>query len=221
MDIIVQHDRTKPDYADGGDSAARSGIMAMAGSQVDRLVLGLFEQESGVLVRHPKQTPYNDPRSFTRDQLLQYIAGFTQPYLRGVMSTTIPRRVFWSRLKAGFLCQNTNDLFLNPQPWYKRDILTPSHIGHLIQAAKLYYLYPFLIISYTWLLLDILWSTMVKPYDESNQIVAMCSVAGTWALKLYCGLHPDWKRPLIGYWSGWRDQEEIGKAIIIYIQGRI
>jgi hypothetical protein len=154
--------------------------------------------------------------------LLQFTAGYLNDGQVSNLNKRLPaKRIFWSRFRSGFLCQNTHTIDLKPKPWYNRDILTPSHIGHLIKIAKIYWLYPFLLVSYSWLLFDILWSTKVKPDDESNQIIALCAVAGDWALKLYCWLHPNWTGPLYSYWSGWRDQREIAVAIDIYIKVRV
>lgn len=212
--IIVQHDKTNPLYKDGGDSAARTGIATMVGLvNYNWLGIQAFEVGNGILVRHPIQAPYNNPNSFSRDQLLQFVGG-----LRDVK---MAKRIFWSRVRAGFLAQNKLDIDLKPKKWYDRDILTPSHMGHLLRAAQIYWLYPLLVISYAWLLIDILWSTKVMPYQESNQIICMCSVAGKWALKLYCWLHPDFRAPIKKYWGEWRDQAEIGDAIIKFIEEKI
>lgn len=231
--IIMQHDPNDPLYLDGGDAAARDGMASMSGSRKDRGVMSLFELDDGILSRHPIQSPYDDPRTTTRDQLLQFVAGYLTPLSAWSWNTDrrMPaKRIFWTHAKRGFLCQNTHKIVDDPntnkkvlvkKKWWDRDILTPSHIGHLIKIAQIYWLYPFLPISYLWLLGDIFWSTYVKPFDESNQIIAMCAVAGDWALRLYCHAHPDWKKPIRDYYSGWRNQPELGELIIKYVKARI
>ena len=55
---------------DGGDSAHRAGYLAFCGSQLDQANLARFMLESGLMVRHPKQAPWNNPWNATRDQLI-------------------------------------------------------------------------------------------------------------------------------------------------------
>jgi hypothetical protein len=218
--IVGQHDIYNPNAPiDLGDSAARTGILAMCGSIQDIELLPLFEIEPGFCARAPKgNEPYDNIWSFSRDQLLQYVAGLP----RHQEGSKIAARLLWTHMERFFFCQNKLNTGSKPKPWYvPADILTPSHVGHLIRVVKCYPLYPFLLVSYLWLLFDIYWSTKVKPTVESNQIVAMCSVAGKWALRLYVKMHPDFKTPLYNYWGGWRDQGEIANAIIDYIEDTV
>lgn len=214
--IIVQHRPNDLTYMDGGDSARAVGMMAMSGSAQDKFLINHFETFAGLLCRHPYQDIYKNTNNFTRDQLLQAMAGINE-----ANHVDLAKRIFWSHVKRGFLCQNTHTIEDVKKSWWDRDILTPSHIGTLLKPAKIYWLYWMLPLCWAWLVLDVAWSTNVKPNDESNQIIAMCSVAGDWALKLYCANHPNWKKPIIEYWSRWRDQKEIGDAIVGYIENRI
>lgn len=216
-DIIVQHDPNQPTYSDGGDSASRTGIMAMCGSIQDQVLLREFDLEfNGHLKRHPFQEPYNDYRSFTRDQLLPFMAG---AYRANKQLLTF--HVFYFYFKRFFICANTITDQGKPKKWWDRDLLSPSHIGHLIICSKMYILYPFLLFSYLDIFIDILWACFVAPKDESNQILSMLDVYGTFYLRIYCKLHPDWKNTVSDYWGYWRDQKEIGDALIKYIENRL
>jgi len=205
--IICQHSPYDPYYCDGGDSAARTGILAACGSDYDRIQAQSFVIE-GLGVRHPTQVPYNNPNSFTRDQLIQLTAGLEVKQARALLI---------SHAKRGFICQNSHETEGAKKAWYKRDILTPSHIGHLILKSKTYLAYPFLLISMPWLLLDILWSTKVAPMKEQNQIICMLLSYPSIFLALYRKLHPCLEASLQDYWGGWRDQVEIKKAILLKI----
>ena len=209
--IIVQHS-PDPSYSDGGDSSNRTALMAFIGSITDQKLIHLFVK-GGLGCRHPSQPPYNDPRSWTRDQLI--------PTIAALHGTSQAQDLFWGHFKRGFFCQNSHTIDLAPKPWYQRDILSPSHIGHLIMSAQIYPLYPLLLISWPWLVLDLLWSTKVKPFEEQNQIICMLGTAGVQWLKAYVWLHPDYKKATRDYWGGWRDQVEIGEAIIKYIEERM
>lgn len=225
--IICQHNPLDPSYLDGGDSARAEGMMGLSGSKQSALNLPKFELGmTGLLRRHPYQSPYDDFRSFTRDQLLQYSAGAWACGHHDLM-----RRVFTRYRRKWFVCYNTHTLMLEKKKWWERDPLSPSHIGTLIKAGKIYLLYPALPFCWLWLLLDIFWSGVVARDDENNQVIAMCSVAGTWALWLYCSLNPRWEATLKNYWGKSKDsgfavdqfrfQPEISMAIIKYVKGRL
>lgn len=212
LTIIVQHSKSDPTYLDGGDSARVAGLMAMTGSEIDKNNLSKFVLLEGLGVRHPAQQFHNNPNNFTRDQLLCLMAG---------MSLPSNRALFKSHAKRLFFCQNSHDQDDNKKPWWSRDILHPGNIGYMIQAAKIVWLYPLLPICWIFLFLDIVFGVFIKPWRESNQLIAMLTISGTFWLKLYCKLHPDWKKPIEEYWSGWRDQKEIGDNIINFITNKI
>lgn len=60
---------------DGGDSAHRAGLLAFCGSSDDARVLPRYLLDTGVMVRHPTDPPWNNPWNSTRDQLIGYLAG--------------------------------------------------------------------------------------------------------------------------------------------------
>lgn len=211
--IICQHNPADATYMDGGDSSHRTGIMATCGSEQDQALIWSFINLEGEGCRHPHQRYYCDPRSWTRDQLIPTMAA-----LRAGNYMIDAKKVFMSHLKRGFLCQNKLNIHLEPKAWYDRDILSPSHIGHLILCAKVYPLYPFLIFSWMWMLLDLIWTTKVTPTKESNQPIMMFLTAGKLWIKAFNWLQPDWRDTVRAYWGGWRDQSEIGETLIKTIE---
>jgi hypothetical protein len=222
--IVCQHDPFDETYMDGGDSARVTGLLAMSGESLDRFLVDDFVNEDGLGVRHPTQTRNNNnnPNNFTRDQLLCLMAGLNSS--KTEFSESAAKKLFYSHAKRAFFCQNTHDQKNVKKLWYKsRDPLHPGQIGFLIQAARIRYLYPLLIFCYPFLLLELLVNVFVTPYRESNQILSVMNTSGSFWIKLYCKLHPNWKKPITDYWSGYpfRDQPEIAEIIINYIETRI
>jgi hypothetical protein len=209
--IIIQHPVSK---SSGGDSARSTGLMALFGSTEDLNLIKEFEvpKGSGLLTRHPWD--YTDD-CFTRDQALPLIAG-----LWAAKEFEITKRVFWSHAKRGFFCQNYRTQFTRVNKgFFGRDPLSPSHIGHLILCAKMYWLYPILPFCYLWLFFDILWATKVKPDMEQNQLISMLVVYDM--LWLWAWLHPAWQKPILSYWCGWRDQCQIAEFMIKGIERKL
>lgn len=212
--IICQHNPNDPSYMEGGDSARSTGMMALFGSKLDQQLLEWFEKpyKSGLLSRHPFQYGTDD---FTRDQLLPMMAGLSE-----AQETALARRVFWAHAKRLFMCQNYMEQFPSldgglkrkDKGWFGRDPLSPSHVGFIILCARLWYLYPFLLIAYPWFILDCYFATKVRPRVEQNQTIAMAKVFKL--LGLWTKWHPNWRGSLIEYWGGWRDQKALGEFII-------
>lgn len=216
--IIVQHDKNNTFYKDGGDSARAAGLMAMCGSKTDLMLLNLFIQE-GRGVRHPYQNFHNNPNNFTRDQLLCLLAGINSK--NSFYIKVVTKDLFWQHAKRLFFCQNTHNQEGIEKPWYNgRDPLGPHHVGMFIKAAGLWWLYWFLPVAWAFMLLDMIITRVVSPTRETNQMIAMCAVFGTFWLILLNKMF-DWELNTKEYWSGWRDQKEIGEEIIKYVNGRI
>jgi hypothetical protein len=204
---------------DGGDSARTEGILAMVGNKDDYKYILNFVSPSGDCVRHPFQDENNNnnPNNFTRDQLLCLMAGLSKSPI-GIL---LNKQILRAYAKRYFRGQNTHDQEGNLKPWYKgRDLFHPGHIGFMIQASKSYVLYPFLPICWAFLLIEILIHTVFTPERESNQLISMLDVSGKFFLKLFVLLNPHWQIHIVEYWSGWRDQAEIGELIIQYILKR-
>jgi hypothetical protein len=198
----------------GGDSSRTVGMLAMFGSRLDAAIISRFEVPplSGYLCRHPLLWSRTD--DFTRDQLLCLTGG-----LLASNNYKLARRVFWSHAQRGFFCQNYMEQFANEKTgirenkgFFGRDPLSPSHIGHLIICARLWFLYPFLLIAFPWFLADLWYFTKVAPRQEQNQIIAMAYSYRS--LKLWCQWHPNWRNSIKDYWSNWRDQRELEDFLI-------
>lgn len=191
----------------GGDSSRTTGMLALCGSGIDQMCLPLFEvpKNSGLLTRHPD---YYDTQCFTRDQLLCFMAGVWRAQMR-----PLAKRIFWTHAKRLFFCQNQLEQFTRKDKgWFGRDPLGPQHIGMLILCARIYWLYPFLLIAFPVMLLDIIWATKVRPDMEQNQIIAMCFVYDL--IWLYTFLHPTWAQEVRKYWSNWRQMPEVADLLI-------
>lgn len=219
--LIVQHRPSDPTYLDGGDSCMRTSMNGLTGSVIDILCLHDFVKSTGEVVRHPKQEVYSDTRTTTRDQTLPLIAAMNnhrvyKPFLK---------RIFYSHLKRGFLGQNVLNQDLSTKPWYSgRDINHPGHAMLMAKAANLKLWYYLLFIpGMICMLGELLFTTKIRPWRESNQAIAMFDIAGVWWLKAYTKLHPNWKKPLEDYWGGYpfRDTKEIGDNIIKYVLTKI
>lgn len=224
--IIVQHDPANPSYADGGDSAMRTGLMALCGSGQDSGNLARFNviNQSGsptdLLVRHPYQFPWNNPNNFTRDQLICYAAG-----AKSSGATNVTKRIFKAAVKRGFRAQNTE--YDAPGTIKKfpngPDLLSPSDVLFLAYTANANRLLILLlsIAGIPWFLLTLLVATKINPTGEQNQIICQCLTFGKFDTWLYTKLHKSWKAELILYWAGWRGQIEIAQALITKVEETI
>ena len=223
IEAVIQHPVFDEKSA-AGDSARTTGMLALFGSELDQLIQLDFEEpsNSGLLTRHPI---WYDDSCFTRDQLIPFVCSLTK---RDYYKSFI-RRIFWSHAKRLFFCQNYMTQFPDPKTgervnkgFFGRDPLSPSHIGMLILASKLYIFYPFLLLAIPWFYLDLFYFTKVAPRQEQNQIIAMSMVYGK--IELWTKWHPNWKQSILDYWAApfsWRDQIEVGQIIIEGIEKEI
>ncbi len=216
--IICQHSKTDPNYLDGGDSARSTAIMALAGSDEDKALIGVFESAFGTLVRHPHQVPWNNPNNFTRDQTIPLMA----IYYATAWTNNLAKRVFTEIKKRGFRAQNTEFDYPGTKKPFPNgaDIFSPADVFFLAVASRASrrVLVFTAILGIPWFILALLWATRIKPMDEQNQIICQCLTFGRLTTKLYTKLHPDYKAALLEYWGGWRDQIEIATALIDKIE---
>lgn len=207
--IILQ---TPIDANSGGDSARTTGMLALFDSPVDQFILAEFEkpENSGLLTRHPD---YYDDSCFTRDQLTCFAGGLWRAGKWSKAILLLAKRVFYSHLKRGFWCQNYRTQFTKVNKgFFGRDPMSPSDIGHLIIAAQIWWAYPFLFLSYPFLILDIIYHAKVAPREEPNQLIAKCTTHNM--LWLWVWLHPNWEWSINDYWNGWRNMPEVSQKII-------
>ena len=212
---------------DGGDSAVRSGLL----ETFSKARFPEYTDLSGLLVRHPKQTPWNNSRNFSRDQLIVKMSG-----LWASGSRSLARRIFWSHLRRLFLCQNIERDHPGSRkfPWPHqirigdakdvgrwrlfdyRDVLMPDQVWHLMRCARLRWGNGFAVLGIPVLFLSILIHSR-SGHKEHNQLICQCYVAGPWALKIFRNLVPKWKDDLRSYW-GARDEIEYADLIIRAIE---
>lgn len=187
---------------DGGDSARSTGIMALAGSYTDAILLPLFVLDDGRVVRHPYDPKWSDPALTSRDQLIPVLAG-----LHAIKRYDLARKVFKAYAKRLF--------FIN---W---DVLFIASIWHMVLCGRAYWLYFLGAIGYPYLFLSVLFYCWIRPWSEQNQFISMLYVAGRPWLWIYAKLHPDYKKAIRDYWSGWRRLEEIGELMIEKIENKL
>lgn len=194
--IICQHYKDDTPI-DGGDSASRTGIMALCGSAADKNVMVTFYEynvNDGLkrLVRHPFQSKWNHEELTSRDQLVCFVAGLKGSYWWLDMLAKEFNKAYKFRINSDILAPDVKlhlNLCANIVPWWAP-------------------------LGYAYLRLAILWACFVRPDDELNQILCQCIVAGKKYVRMLCKLHPNWIKNTQDYWGGWRDQEEIGEALI-------
>ena len=190
--LIVQHRPDEPDYADGGDSCMRTSIAVLSG--ITRANLTFFFKD-GLIVRHPFQKEYCDPKETSRDQLI--------PWLSAMFAIEY-------RPKTNY------KLFIN------KDFLGLPHIQWFIRTVSGENCTNFLTIGKVFMVADIKFMCKYKPDHELNQAYCIALTLdrayGTEFTKLICNKHPDWRKNLRDYYCGWRDQSELGEAFIQRIE---
>lgn len=211
------------DTMDGGDSANRAGLMVLFGEKIflsDYLLFNSKHELDSPCTRHPYQRPWNNPKNFSRDQLIPFVAGLWRQNRQDLV-----RKIFYAHIKRFFFCQNFERDWpgTTKYPWPHKvdgkwrmfdfaDPLLPDHIWHLILCGKIWPLYWFGIIGYPWLILSIMINAMGSSNDQ-GQIISQCVVAGRPFVRFYKWRTVDWKKRLATYWYFSRNQREIEIAI--------
>ena len=169
------------------------------------------------VTNHPEQVPcekYVVARIVDRDTA---IANYTRHPLESRYDFSRDQATM---LMAGLIAQGYND-FVNLSFITGRDLLPPSVRGMVrIAQGKRPYFYQSI-----WLKLEIYWHSYFQPLEESNQIIALCSVYGDEYLKLWTKHNKLWKWSVRRYWGAldceWRDEKELGEHIVSYVERRI
>ena len=214
---------------DGGDSSMRAGMITMTREKsslpLNKMIFGLSNYEigdTGLLIRHPHDFPWNSYKNFTRDQMLPLLAGMKSQGLNEMAA-----RVFKARKKAWFFAQNTErdypgttkfpwpHTFINDKGVEEKrsfdfaDPLMPNHIGAMILVGKVKWAYWFLPFAYLFHFLHLYVHSCTQGTEE-NQTIAECYIFGT--LKTYKKLKKDWKNSSYVYWSK-RNEVEYHEAL--------
>lgn len=211
---------------DGGDSAVRMGILALCGKDKDTDKVEAYEIQPGMLVRHPTQFPWNNPKNYSRDQLMCFLAGVDKLELRD-----LAKRIFWSRAMSLFFAQNTErdipgstkypwpHIFIRMEDGQTEcrnfdfaDPLMPNNIWAMIKAARIYWLYWFAIIGIPFYIITLIGHSIGNHYEE-NQLICESAINGKWALKLYKLINKNWKKVSLKYWTD-RDETEYHDMLV-------
>lgn len=201
LNIIIQHNADWPLEADGGDSAARTGIMALCGSKEDQALLNEFVV-ADKLIRHPGQPQWCTSDKTSRDQLIQWAAGVFQ------------YRKQFNTFSDFAIRDYADDWFIN------KDFLPPDVKLYLHKCINMQEPLWLKILGYPNMFLSLLWSCFVMPSNETNQMICMCSVYGKWWLRKLAKWHPNLNKSILDYWGGhpFRDQIEIADALIAFVE---
>lgn len=197
FNIIIQTDKDKPEYADGGDSAFSTGLMVFGGSWYpDRELMLQFVTTDYKIVRHPYQDfntgthPHNDSRSVSRDQVIAFFAGQNPNHF--VKAACVKYAKGWR---------------------VNRDILGPAHKYYLYKCAGVKPNIVLTAFAYLHQGCSILWDCYVKPNSEKNQSIVMNTIFGKRWIKFLYYNHPDLYKNIDVYFNGWRDRAEIGQGL--------
>lgn len=186
--ILGQGDLNDPSYFDCGDSDFKTSISTLGGNEQDKTLIPVFVI-NGKLVRHPTDPKWSNPDLTSRDQLIAYVTGCWASGNAAIVKTL----------------RETYKLNIN------KDILVmPDVQNHMRLCAGL----PGFWLGYAWLNISILYAANYDKEHELNQLLAMCIVAGPKYVKKLNKEFPTWRENLTEYWSGWRDNKEIGEALI-------
>lgn len=163
------------------------GLARFAGFDIPHDLMDYFVTMGGKLIRHPYQSGWNRPEETSRDQLVGYLAGAPK---------------IWRKILDENYCMNVNkDILLPDVILYKKTLADKATILHKVFG------YPFLILS-------IIYTCKVTPDHELNQLGVICHHMGKKWFRLLAKLHPDWENNILSYWNGWRNQPELGEALV-------
>lgn len=206
--ILVQTDENDPSYMDGGDSAFATGLMAMTGSWVDIGLMRKFIDDKYRLVRHPMQPPkWTDANETSRDQTIAFYAGL--PLLK-----MLPDH-------GGDYYIVRKACLIQAGKWFcNKDLLMPDVRLYLYKVADAKVPPLIALFGYPLAFLSLLWNCFVKPDHEQNQAIAINSNLGEWWIKKHLQWHPDLKKNVTDYYSGWRMKKEMGERINGYIDNK-
>lgn len=217
---------------DGGDSCVRASLIKITSPTDGHFSMAEYVK-GGLGVRHPDETPWNNPWNFTKDQLLCLIAA-----LYKIGRHDLIRKIFYAHFIRLFFCQNfqrdAKGTWKYPWPhkmqggdpkdngkWrifdFADPIWAPDHLWHMIKGGRIYPLYFVALLG-----IPLLWfrlylnTVMSQKKNELNQIFCQSVVAGEWAEKLFLKTK-DLIPSLIRYWDVDRGEGEYVKMITNYL----
>ena len=190
LGLIGQHSPDVADYLDFGDSCMKTSIAVIGGLASPHL-LDLFITRDNLIVRHPTDEKWSDPKLTSRDQAVCLMAALALC------------REYKSFPKYKWFI-NKDIMFMPDVSWFQR--VARGERGHSHSGSVM-------------MNLSILYAAKFDSSHELNQLFCMALVLGDSFVRKLCKAHPHWQGNLIFYWGGWRDQPEIGLAFINRIKG--
>lgn len=188
------------------DSARLAGIMVIFNHPLAP-DLTKYVTPTGEAVRHPSEVPANNPKNFSRDQLMCLAVGLS---LQG--SQHITANLYDAAEGRNWFAQNvevdkpgTSKTFPDGPDW-----LSFSNRMILKMAAG----YKGNLLGYFWLAGDVLFNALFTPNREPNQLLAQLVMAGPRWIKFYKLVTPSWRKAIRGYWSGWRAEPELAELMV-------
>lgn len=205
-------DKGATDYM---DSARLAGLMAMFGL-IDGYKLEFYVKYVNgeyVGMRHPYEganpgeMPSNNPKNFTRDQLMCLVSGLD---ISGYSGTA--RKLLHAAEARGCRAQNTEADYPGTVKKFPNgaDLLPPSAMNHLRICAR----EESTLLGRLWLKFDIMYNGKFSPLGEPNQLICMCMSAGPEYVRMWKNWNPQWKQAITTYWCGWRQESELAEKMI-------
>jgi hypothetical protein len=165
---------------------------------------------NGQPVRFPFPDPANansnNPRMFSRDQMICLAAGLMLQGHKDLIAS-----MHKNALKS--LCRAPNNLNDDgSKKWFGGDFILPHIMGALKVAAGLK---PKLNIFERLLLRIDLWqNNRFSPLREPNQLMAVCVMAGPEAIQLLKKSNPQWQQAVNEYWAlSYRNESELAQML--------
>ena len=185
------------------DSSRLAGMMALCNHPLTPdLSKYIVLNDQGV--RHPTEFPANNPKNFSRDQLLCLLAGL---YKQGRIDICI--KLHDAAKARGWWAQNIED----DVPGSTKRFADWLAFGNRLVLAKAAGKRGN-ILGYPWLVLAILFNAIFTPIKESNQLLGQLFIMGPRWMKFYKLVTPKWQQALRDYWSGWRGEPELAEMLI-------
>lgn len=216
---------------DGGDSANRTGLYKTFKPE-SAFNMKLFVNKSGACVRHPAKVPWNNPKNFSRDQLIPTVTGLYFQKEYGLI-----RKIFLKHMFRFFFCQNferdvigstkypwphtfINDAGIKETRYFDfADPLNIDDIWLMIYCGRIYPLWILAPIGYLWFAISLVLFCKFDKKQDEGQILCKCKVFGDLAIKYYRKYRANWAMKLFTYWEKDRDQGEIYVLLSSYIRG--
>jgi hypothetical protein len=197
--------------SDWQDSCRLAGIMAIS-NHPKAPNMRLYLNTEGEGLRCPKYPPADNPKNFSRDQLVLLSAGLRSQQIQA----THTLQLYAAAISRKYRAQNSEHDYPGTVKKFPDgpDILMPSVMNHLRLCAGLSGFF----MGYVNLVLDIMINAAFTPMREPNQLVAMCVVAGPKYVRLYKRLTPKWREAFREYWSGWRGESELAEHIVAFLE---